>query len=214
MKKLFLYILIGFCCTGCGSSKITNRWKADIVPAREMKKIMVVGIIHEKDRSLRAQMERHITADLRVLGYDAFSSMEVYGPESFSQMDEKEVISKLHYDSVDAVLTVVLLNKEKEKYYVPGHFYYSPYALYYDRYYPYHLAIYNRIYEEGYYVTNTHYFWESNLYMLGDQRLLYSVQTNSSDPATIRSMAHNYGRILVQDMVREGVLKDRNCCNP
>lgn len=207
--KMFLFA-IALACTGCSSSRITASWKPAAVVPYELKRVMVVGIIPRKDASLRRQMENHLADDLCLLGYDAVSSLDLYGPKSFKHLEEKEVLQQLGNDSIDAVLTIVLLDKEKEQYYVPGQVYYTPYAYYYNRYYPYYIAVYNRIYEEGYYVTDTRYFWESNLYLTESQTLLYSAQTESFDPLTTMAMAHEYGRLLVADMVHQGVLKNSN----
>ena len=53
---------------------------------------------------------------------------------------------------------------------------------------------------------DTKYFWESNLYDMSNQKLVYSVQTKSFDPATSESMAHEYGRMIVKNMVKQQVL--------
>ena len=214
MNNILIYCAAALLLAGCGSSSITSRWKLSPEPVASLNRVMVVGIMKDNSNALRAQMERHIAEDLCMLGYDAVSSYDLYGPKSFSGLDEQGILKKLNEDSIDAVLTIVLLSKEKERYYVPGYMYYSPYAVYYDRYYPYYVAVYNRIYEEGYYVTDTNYFWESNLYILHRPMLLYSVQTRSFDPATTAGMAHQYGRLIVQDMVSQGVLQDKSeaCC--
>jgi hypothetical protein len=41
----------------------------------------------------------------------------------------------------------------------------------------------------GYYETNTRYFWEANLYDLGNSEMIYSIQTESFDPASTADLA-------------------------
>jgi hypothetical protein len=108
---------------------------------------------------------------------------------------------------VEAVLTVVLLDKEKERKYVPGNTFYSPYGYYYNRFWGYRTTLYRRIYEPGYYVTDTKYFWESNLYDMNDQKLVYSVQTQSFDPGNSESLGHEYGQLIINDMVKSNVIR-------
>lgn len=168
---------------------------------------MVLGLIREKDRAIQEKMENHLVGDLQLLGYNAVSSLKEYGPKAFEGMTEQEAINKLKSSGVDAVITIVLLDKQKERYYVPGRLYYSPYGYYYNRFWGYRGTLYQRIYEPGYYVTDTKYFWESNLYDMKTQELVYSVQTESFDPVNTESQAHEYGKMIVKDMMKKKVVQ-------
>ena len=57
-------------------------------------------------------------------------------------------------------------------------------------------------------MVNTKFFWESNLYDMSTQKLIYSVQTESFDPANSETMAHEYGKMIIKNMVQQSVLKD------
>jgi hypothetical protein len=205
-NKWFVPILL-LIIAGCTTSKITSSWKAEDVIAKKYNKVMVLGLIRETDRTMQENMENHLVSDLRELGYNAVSSMQEYGPRVFDKMDEEAAIGKLKNSGVDAVLTIVLLDKEKERKYIPGNISYSPYGYYYNRFWGYRTVLYRRIYEPGYYITDTKYFWESNLYDMNTQRLVYSVQTQSFDPASSESLGHEYGQMIVNDMVKNNVLK-------
>jgi len=194
---------------GCNTSKITSSWKEKNIVPQKYNKILVLGIIREADRSIQENMENHFVGDLQELGYNAISSLKEYGPRVFNKMDEEAAISELKDSGVDAVITIVLLDKQKERKYVPGNMFYSPYGYYYTRFWGYRTALYHRIYEPGYYVTNTKYFWESNLYDMSTQKLVYSVQTQSFDPANSESMGHEYGQMIVKNMVKQNVLKQQ-----
>jgi len=208
MKTMkWIGIFLGLVVTGCATSRITTWWKADNIVPKDYHKILVLGLIRTSDRTMQQNMENHMVGDLRNLGYDAVSSLQEYGPKAFDKMDEEAALKKLHSSGVDAVITIVLLDKQKEKNYVPGRVYYSPYGYYYNRFWNYHTAIYRRIYEPGYYVVNNRYFWESNLYDMSDQKLVYSVQTQSFDPANSESLGHEYGQLIIQNMVQQKVLQ-------
>jgi hypothetical protein len=192
---------------GCTTSIITTSWKAENTAPQSYNKVMVLSLIREADRTIQENMENHFVGDLKELGYNAVSSLKLYGPKAFDKMDEEAAIKELKYSGIDAVITIVLLDKQKERKYVPGNMYYSPYGYYYNRFWGYRTALYRRIYEPGYYVTDTKYFWESNLYDLSSQKLLYSVQTQSFDPANSEALAHEYGKMIVKNMVKNDVLK-------
>lgn len=211
MKKLLKITALSLLMMwGCGpSSHITSSWKAQNVETKKYKKIVVVGLIRDADRTVREQMEQHIVGDLKDLGYDAVCSCDEYNPKAFEGMSENDAISKLRNSGVDAVLTITLLDKTKERYYVPGRVYYSPYRVYQNRFYGYSRTMYQRIYSEGYYVENTKYFWESNFYDLESNQLLYSAQSQSFDPVSKESLSHEYGQMIVKDMVKNNVLVDQ-----
>lgn len=211
MKKknnwVVLILLLMAISLGCGTSRITTSWKAENTIPKKYNKIMVLGLIREADRTTQVNMENHLVGDLKDLGYNAVSSFQEYGPKAFDNMDEEAAVDQLKNSGVDAVLTVVLLDKEKERKYYPGNISYSPYGYYYNRFWGYRTTLYRRIYEPGYYVTNTKYFWESNFYDMGTQKLVYSVQTQSFDPATSESLGHEYGQMIVEDMVKNNVVR-------
>ena len=209
--KLWIGLTAALITAGCASTSIiTNSWKADNVAAKKYNKILVLGIIRDSDRGLREKMENHFVGDLKDLGYDAVSSLKEYGPNAFNNMDEESAVNKIKYSGMDAVITIVLLDRKKERNYVPGYMHFSPYGYYYNRFWGYHSTLYRRIYESGYYVNESKYFWESNFYDMSDQKLIYSVHTNSFDPVNTESMAHEYGRMIVKNMVKQSVLKNQN----
>ena len=199
--------VLAFLLSGCGSSSyITSSWKAANSTLKNYKKIVVVGLIRETDRSMREIMEQHIVGDLKDLGYNAVCSCDEYNPKTFEGMSEQQAVEKLRTAGVDAVLTIVLLDKMKERYYVPGRVYYSPYYVNHNHFYGYYRTMYDRIYTEGYYVDNTKYFWESNLYDMESNQLVYSAQSQSFDPASAESLGHEYGLMIVKNMVKNNVL--------
>jgi hypothetical protein len=208
MKSMMVVCVALFLLTGCSSSRITHSWKSDISPAKKYNRIMVVGIMPENVRNLREKMENHFVGDLTERGFTAISSSNAYGPKSFENITEKGALAKLSSSEVDAVITIVLLDKKRERYYVPGRVYYSPYNMCQRRFWGYYTTIYDRIYSPGYYEENTKYFWERNFYDMESKELLYSVQTESFDPNSAESLAHEYGLIILNDMAKQGIIKE------
>jgi len=207
MKTIkYFSIIVMLLLFSCSTSRITSTWKAQNVQSKKYNKILVLGLIRESDRSIREKMEQHLLGDLTERGYNAICACEEFGPKAFENMTEKEAISKLTNSGIDAVLTIVLLDKTKERYYVPGRVYYSPYYNYHNRFWGYYTTMYDRIYSKGYYEVSTKYFWESNLYDMDSKQLVYSVQTQSFDPSSSETLAHEYGKLIVNSMVKNNVL--------
>jgi len=123
-------------------------------------------------------------------------------------------LARLSHSGVDAVLTIVLLDKKKGKYYVSGRVNYRPNNNYQGRFWGYYHTMYNRVYTQGYYVTNTEYFWESNFYSMDiNTQLIYSAQSQSFDPPSTSSLTYEYGKMIVKDMLKSNVLIKRNSDN-
>lgn len=191
---------------GCSGSRITSSWKSSEPFSAADEKIMVIALIQDKERHLQDNMEDHVAGDLTDLGYHAVTSLQAFGPKAFDGMDEKTVIEKLKSSGVTAVMTIVLLNKKKERQFVARSNQPPDFGMG-NSFWEYRTSLYPRIYEPGYYVTDTRYYWESNLYELNPERLVYSVQTETFNPKNSWSMGHEYGHMIISNMVKSRVLK-------
>jgi hypothetical protein len=209
MLKVFTRILLPLLFISCSSTRITSRWHSDIVQPVHTERIMVLGVIRDSDRSIRENMERHLTEDLKARGFDAVSSYREFGPKVFEGLNEKETLDQLRNNQVNVVLTVVLLDKERERNYYRGYFYYSPFFYYYNNFWGYQMMMNSRIYQPGYYVTDTRYFWESNLYDLRTGTLLFSVQTQTFEPSSTEKMAHEYGEKITEALMNCNLIKPK-----
>src|SRR6187401_440880 len=205
MKRIFLI----FCAAllfSCQTSKITATWTDKNVSPKKYIKILVVGVLKDDDRELQSKMEKHLAGDLNDLGYSAFAASDVFPLGTFVKGDTTKAIEALNSKEFDAVLTVVLLNKEKETHYVPGRVKYTPYAPYHDRLDLYYYSMYDRIQTEGYYESATKIFWESNFYDRDSKKMIYSSQTESFDLGSRETLAHYYGVLLANNLVKSKVL--------
>jgi hypothetical protein len=172
-----------------------------------MKKIMVAALLPDKNRELQKSMEKQLVDELTAKGIQAVSAYEVYGPKYFPK-DENKAIEKLQSSGVDGFLTIVLLDKSKEKSYSPGFSRIGPVG-YYRNWYGYYRTVYGRVYTPGYYTTQNKYFWESNLYDVPGEKLIYSAQSESFDPSSIIQLASDYSGKLITDMTKQGLIAQK-----
>lgn len=200
MKLLIPALILSLLLTACGSTYITSSWKAANVPPAKFKKLVVIALVGNEEKNARQLIERHTVDDLKSHGYNAVCSCEEYSPEAFKGLNEKEAIAKLREEGVDGILTIVLLDMKQKKIYVPGR------AVNYPVFWDYYHTIYDQVYTKGYYTENTKYFWESNLYDLSANQLLYSIQSQSFDPETTEKLAHEYGKKIVRKLMKNAVL--------
>jgi hypothetical protein len=203
-NAIFSTILIAAVClilASCSNTKLTSSWKpANATTLAPGNKILVLGIIREKDIRLRMQMEGFLVDALKAKGYNAVSAYTLYGPEMFGNKEEEAVLGQLHNSGIAEVFTISLLDKARERTYQPGMAYpYSPFWGYYS-------YMYGRIYDPGYISVDTKFFWESNLYDVGTKKLLYSVQSHSTNPSSAADMGKAYSKVIIKNMEKEGLL--------
>lgn len=193
--------------SACTSTKISSSWKDPGVSKTSFKNIVVVGIMEGKrKKSLRISFEEHMVNDLKEAGIKAASSSNVYGLKSFNGMSENDIIQLLKKDGYDAVITIALLDVTKEQSYVRGQVDFWPGGIYYSRFGRYYSYWYNRVYTPGYYVTNTTYLVEANLFDIERDKLIFSSQTETIDPASIDNLAHRISRSLFRSMQEKEIL--------
>jgi len=206
LSKIINAVFLTATLFSCKSTKISSSWKAENHVNKPYHNVMVWSILPETDSMLRRQIETHLVNDLVNKGYHAISSLEVYKEKAYKKLTPQQIVNEFKSSAVDAVLSVVLLNKEKEEKYYPGGFFNQPVNDYgnLDRYYS---NVYERILTPGYYARTTNYYWESNLFEIKTDELVYSVQTKSFDPYTTDLLAHENGLLIIKDMVKKKIIK-------
>ena len=140
MKKIGLFIMgAGLMLLGaCTSTKLTSSWKTNDAQLQKDKKIMVMALVPQREKQLRALMEDNLVAELQKEGLNATSALRTYGPDAFGdKTDEKAALRQLRNSDASQVLTVVLLNKARERDFVPSSPY-GPYGPYYGGFWPYY----------------------------------------------------------------------------
>jgi len=199
---LFAAVLLA----GCTATKLTSSWTAPTAGATNYRKILVVSMIQNEDSTIRRKMEEQMAGDLRAIGYNAVAFTESFHRDEFRLMRYDSVRKKLSEQGIDGVITINLLAKEKEQVYVRdkvnvkaentplGSFWESPTTIKQD------------IGKPGYYVTSSQYYWESRFYDVSTVSLLYTAQSTAFEVSSIQSLAHKYGKTIVDDLQKNYVL--------
>ncbi len=191
----------------CNSTKITSSWKAKDAVTKLYHNVMVWGILPQTDSTVRKQIETHLVNDLVEKGYHAVSSLQVYESMAYKKLSAKEIIAEFKSTGVDAVITLVLISKEKEDKYYPGGYFNQP-ANTYGNLDKYSANVYERVFAPGYYISSTSYFWEASLFEVGADKMTYSVRTKSFDPLSTEILAHENGLKIMKDMLKKKVIVD------
>lgn len=189
----------------CKTTKITSSWKAGEHVTKPYRNVMVWSILPETDSVLRRQIETHMVNDLVSKGYHAISSLEVYKEKAYQKLTPTAILDEFKMTGVDAVLSIVLLNKENEEKYYPGGYFAQPVESY-GNLNQYYSNVFERMLTPGYYIRTTNYYWESNLFEVQQDKLVYSVKTSSFDPYTTDELAHEKGLLIIKDMIRKKII--------
>jgi hypothetical protein len=205
MKKLLILPLLALVIS-CQPSKITRSWTANDVTPKKYNRILVLGVLTDSDNELQVKMENHLADDLKELGYNTIASNKIFPPGTIVKGDSARAKAAIEGKGFDGILTVVLLNKEKEQVYVPGRINDNEYYNRYGRFDRYMSEVNDRIYTPGYYAEQTKYIWENNFYDLGTRQLIYSAQSRTFDIASKTTLAHTYGQLMAQSLINNMII--------
>ncbi len=199
LASLPLMLLLASCSTSRITDSYTNN--RNTAPA---KRILVLGLFSEKNNRAKHAMESELANDLNRLGYNAVTASDEFGAAAFRGMTEGEAIQKLQDEGIQNVVTITLVNKDKQKRYVPSTYGYNPgFWGYYSYYSPW---AYHPYYSPGYTETNTSYVFETNLYDVSNNQLIYSAESKTVDAGSMAALANDYARSVVRDMKKKNVL--------
>ena len=209
MKHLKYFILLAAISVLAAAQvlKVTSSWKSPDVSSSNlsMKKIMVAALLPDRNRELQKSMEKQLVDELEIKRNRCSFSITKSMALNIFRQDEHKAVNKLQESGVDGFLTIVLLDKTKQKSYNPGYAQFAPVG-YYRSWFGYYRTVYGQVYTPGYYTTQKKYYWESNLYSLPDEKLIYSAQSQSFDPSSISKLASDYSDKLVNDMTKQGLV--------
>lgn len=210
-KHLAAILCVPIVFAACSSgTKITSSWQSpENSQLNTGDKVLILGMMPDKDRAMRANIESEIVRQLQAQGYQAVSAYEAFGPADFKSLNEKQLTKKMQGAGFQNVLTVALLDKEKERNYTPGRVDYHP-VLGYNPFWRRYVYYYDRVYRPGYYRNVTNYFLEANLYDIRNGQLMYSVQSQTSDPASVVQLSRSFSKTLVSDLGKKKILLAKN----
>ncbi len=204
MKRiLFLSIPLLLLFASCTTTKITDSYANTHQPIAA-KRILVLALFSDKNSKAKAAMENEMVNDINKFGYDAVTATSDFGANAFSGMTQQQTLQKLGDEGIQNVITITLVDKNKQKRYVPGSYNYTPgFWGYYSYYSPWAY----QPYRQGYTQVNTSYVFETNLYDVSNNQLLYSGQSKSVDANSMATLANDFAWSVVRDMRRKNVLK-------
>ncbi|GMQ26752.1 hypothetical protein Aoki45_34350 [Algoriphagus sp. oki45] len=209
MKKFSLLATLAFVAlVSCSpSTKILGSWASPEKKAGGYDDVVIIGI--SESVISRQTFEDQIQSVLTQDGIKASNSSVIIPPGTKPSPEEKEKFAQaLRDQGHDAVLTVALLDQTQESRYVPGTTTYSPmmYGGYYRSYWGYYNYYSPMMYDPGYYTTDKNYFLEANLYDVETEQLVWSAQSETTNPANLEAFARTFAMVISDQMIKDGVI--------
>ncbi len=207
-KKLCFVLASVLLMTSCTPTlKVTGSWvNKEKVGTKQYHNVFIFAMAEKFE--VKTQLEMNLAFAAVDRGLNVVKSTDIF-PYTFSKdnIPNKELLlEKIQKLGCDAVLTVVPVRKESETRYVPGSVAYTSISTYgyYGNFYSYYNYYTPVVYSSGYYETNKTYFLESNLYDFASGDLLWSMQSEATNPASIEAFSKEYTDMLVLELKKVG----------
>jgi len=212
-----VYLMLHSCST---SSQLALSWNAPGLKLKQYKKILIIGLMGDKDDPLRQDVELDMASALEMHGIKVYSSYEKFGSETSRFNGDSTAIQAFHaiIDSTyDAVICVVLLDKSKQTRPATGiispalGYYYPPYSSgsYFNNYNGfgnYFYQSYNTVYQPNYYITTTQYTVETNIFDSSNDSLVYYSETKIKNPSHLEDLSKMITKSVINDMTRKKII--------
>lgn len=213
MVRIFSLLVFASFFTGCVSTTLIGSLK---VGESEPKKYGKLGVVVLSPKVYnRSVVEMSLAEEFRTNGVKAIATFDIFPmagkmDELKEKMDAEAIQQKIRQrvsdNNLDAVLIVTLLDKNKETHYVQGSSFTLSAPVYGYPYYGYYNYAYSTVYSPGYYVTNTSYFIESNLYDVATEKLIWTGQTKTEDPESIEKESATFSKLIVGEILEKKAL--------
>ncbi|HHH13818.1 MAG TPA: hypothetical protein ENJ98_06230 [Thiolapillus brandeum] len=178
---LFLAILT-LAASGCSSTKITDKWRAESVEEPRAKKVLLLSLI--KDPVTRAYFEEHFVAEAKEKGIEVIPSHQL-APNA-TDMDQEEEIRRLVQESgADGVLVAQLKGVEKKRKFVPSRLDWYPDSYHYSGFYDYYYRSYRGIYRPGYIGADDYFKMQFRYFSPRTEKMLWAGNVQTKNPRSI-----------------------------
>ncbi|MCC9074166.1 hypothetical protein LNQ49_21485 [Flavobacterium sp. F-65] len=205
MKRIFV-VLTAILLYGCGTnSSIVSSWRDPqiTISSENFKKVLIVALI--KNEETRRIIENRIAANSPI-----FQPSYPFLNQISNGLTDDQKLKILSDENFDGVITMRLVSKEKQTNYVPGidtSIYYGGYDGLYGGPFGGWYGMYGTdFYSPGYYVENTYYIVETNVFSLKEKKLIWTGTTESTDVTDIGITVDDIMRTIIYEMNKDGTL--------
>ena len=179
---------------------------------RNFKKLLVIGM--STNVAARATFEDELVYYMRLKGINGVAASSVMSPDRALAAEAQDVQrAKLMEEGFDGVFAISLLEKNSSTKYVYGTSDYMPtsfYGGYYGSFYSYYPHMYSNVYQPGYYTESQEVILNSSLFDVDTGDLLWSAQSDTTDPSSTDDAAHSYSKSMITQILKRNIIVPNN----
>ncbi len=183
-RPLFLLFvaILALAASGCSSTKITEKWRAEKLSGPKAKRILLLSLI--KDPVTRAYFEDHFVAEAKAKGFEVIPSHRL-APHRTDMDEEAEVRHLLAASGADGVLVAQLQGVEKKHKHVPSRLDWFPDSYHYNGFYDYYYRSYRGIYRPGYIGADDYFKMQFRYFSPRSEKMLWAANVQTKNPRSI-----------------------------
>lgn len=205
MKNLNLvtYIFGMLAISSCSSTKITSTWREPNkeISLNKLNKVLVVALF--QNETSRRKAEDQMVSYFYGKGVASYNYLD----KNISTKNENAIREKIKDDGFDGAVTMRLLDVDKEDVYSRGNI--SMYPSYYRNFSGYYFRNWGYFSDPGYYSTTKTYTVETNVFSIKEDKIIWSGITKTTDPSGVTKMTDEIGKVVFNEMVKEGFISDK-----
>ena len=186
------------------SSRLTSSWADPAASGRTYKKMVVVGVTPQA--AMRRMYEEAFASQLKQRGIDAIGSYALVGE---GKLEKEAAEAKIRESGANAVIVTRLVDQETvQEYYPPSYTTVAAPSAYYGGWYGYYSMGYTYMSSPGYVAENKVFRLETNLYDVGESKLMWSglTETTLAQGESAQGEIQPVIAALLGDMEKKGVL--------
>jgi hypothetical protein len=191
-----MVVAAAFVLAACGSTTLTDVWKAPDTARLQFKKVSVVAISNDITwrRTIEDELVRRIRDVQAVASYQFFADGE---PRAWEAARER-----LKAAGFDGLVSFRLAGIDKQQTYVPPVYANRGVGGYWGYAWP-------AVYSPGYTVTDTLVQVETLVYELGDDKLVWASRSRSFNPANAKDLVNEVVDAVRDEMRKQGLIGSR-----
>lgn len=210
-KSFFTLFLISLYIVSCGPShKITSSWvNPNFDRSKKYSKVFI--LVLNQNQSTKNILETDLAKAAQEKGFAVIKSSEYFTP-SFGREElpgHDEIMSRVKQLGCDGILTVRLVDKQKEQRYVPG---VNNNMMMMGGmgmrpgmgFGGFHGGMGMMMYQPGYYTTDKTYFYEATIFDSATEDMIWMTQSEATNPpSSIAKFSKEYSKILADRIKRD-----------
>jgi hypothetical protein len=204
MKKVYhlLFILLIALTSSCNSTQITSSWRDPDkkISADDWKKVLVVALLRNETNRRRAEDE--MVKYLHRKGITSYSHLG----ENFNPKNEEALRNKIKDEGFDAIITMRLIDVEREKIFTPEQYYMYP--VYYRDYSHYYFRSWGYFNTPGYFTVTKKFIIETIIYSIQDDKIIWSGITETYNPTGVKKLTDEIACTIHKKMLQEGFIEE------